>query len=120
MEATLILPLAALGLALAGIAEARAGGPLRERLGQRDRGAAAKAVPGKQTLSYGADPLQSLDFYPAQGAKGPAPLVLYVHGGGWKRGSKETASSRHAPGHFTGLGYTYASIDYRLVPAATV
>jgi arylformamidase len=88
-------------------------------LGQRERGPAA-AVPGKQTLTYGADPLQQLDFYPAQGARGPAPLVLYVHGGGWKRGSKETAASRHAPGHFAGLGYNYASIDYRLVPAATV
>jgi arylformamidase len=112
MKTTTLLPLAALGLALTGIAEAGDAGPLRERAGQ--------AVPGKQTLSYGADPLQSLDFYPARGTRGPAPLVLYVHGGGWKRGSKETAASRHAPGHFTGLGYAYASIDYRLVPGATV
>lgn len=119
MKTMIILPLAALGLVLAGVAEARDGGPLRERLGQRERGAAA-AVPGKQTIAYGADPLQQLDFYPAQGARGAAPLVLYVHGGGWKRGSKETAASRHAPGHFTGLGYSYASIDYRLVPKATV
>jgi arylformamidase len=119
MKTRILLPLAVLGLTLAGIAEAREGGPLRERFGQRDRGQAV-AVPGKQTLSYGSDPLQQLDFYPAQGARGAAPLVLYVHGGGWKRGSKETAASRHAPGHFTGLGYNYASIDYRLVPAATV
>jgi arylformamidase len=119
MKTMILLPLAALGLTLAGIAEAREGGPLRERLGLRERGQAV-AVPGKQTLAYGSDPLQQLDFYPAQGARGPAPLLLYVHGGGWKRGSKETAASRHAPGHFTGLGYNYASIDYRLVPNATV
>jgi arylformamidase len=119
MKSKILLPLAALGLTLAGIAEAREGGPLRERFGQRDRGQAA-AVPGKQTFAYGTDRLQQLDFYPAQGTQNPAPLVLYVHGGGWKRGSKETAASRHAPGHFTGLGYNYASIDYRLVPDVTV
>jgi arylformamidase len=112
MKATILLPLTALGLALAGIAEARGDDPLGER--------AARILPGKQTLSYGADPLQALDFYPATGAKDPAPLVLFVHGGGWKRGSKDNAGSRHAPGHFTSLGYAYASIDYRLVPKATV
>ncbi len=108
MKTTILLPLAALGLALAGIADAREG---RSQV---------QAATGKQTLSYGADPLQSLDFYPAQRAKGPAPLVLYVHGGGWKRGSKDATARSPAPGHFTGLGYAYASIDYRLVPAATV
>jgi acetyl esterase/lipase len=112
MKSTIILSLAALGLALTGISEAREGGRLRDR--------AERTAPGKQTIAYGSDPLQQLDFYPAKGAKGPAPLVLYVHGGGWKRGSKETAASRSAPGHFTALGYAYASIDYRLVPQATV
>jgi acetyl esterase/lipase len=112
MKAVLILPLAALGLALAGIADARE----RERSPAR----AVQAMPAKQTLSYGSDPLQVLDFYKAQGANRPTPLVVFVHGGGWKRGSKDNAASRHAPAHFTGLGYAYASIDYRLVPSATV
>jgi acetyl esterase/lipase len=112
MKTSVLLPLAALGLTLAGIAEAREGGPLRNH--------AVQAVPGKQTIAYGADPLQRLDFYPASGAGGPAPLLLFVHGGGWKKGSKDNAGSRSAPGHFTDLGYAYASIDYRLVPGATV
>jgi arylformamidase len=131
MKTTILLPFAALSLMLAGIAEAREGGQLRERLdqreggqlrerlGQRERGPGA-TLPGKQTISYGSDRLQKLDFYPAQGARGPAPLVLFVHGGGWKRGSKDVAGSRYAPEHFTGLGYNYASINYRLVPEATV
>ena len=46
--------------------------------------------------------------------------MIFVHGGGWKRGSKDVAGSRYAPAHYTGLGYNYASINYRLVPAATV
>lgn len=115
-----VISLGLLAMTVTAMAEARPGGRLRDRLGNRDAAAAVPEIPGKQTLSYGTDKLQQLDFYPAQGAKGPAPLVLYVHGGGWKRGSKDTAASRYAPGHFTGLGYAYASINYRLVPEASV
>jgi len=71
------------------------------------------------TISYGADRLQSLDFWPAAG-KGPAPLVLFVHGGGWKRGSKDNATGRYKAAHYTAEGYAFASVDYRLVPEATV
>ena len=73
-----------------------------------------------QTFAYGSDRLQQLDFYKAKGVSGPAPLVIFVHGGGWKRGSKDIAASRYAPAHYTGLGYNYAAINYRLVPDATV
>jgi acetyl esterase/lipase len=100
---------------------------LRERMqarGGRDgarRGDSGASVVGArpQTLSYGSDPLQELDLWVPRGAKG-APLVLFVHGGGWKRGSKDTAGSRTLPGHLTAQGYAFASINYRLVPAATV
>lgn len=71
-----------------------------------------------QALTYGRDPLQALDFWPSKGAK--APLVLFVHGGGWKRGSKDNATGAAKAPHYTGLGYAFASIDYRLVPVATV
>ncbi|MFM7403811.1 MAG: alpha/beta hydrolase [Erythrobacter sp.] len=73
----------------------------------------------QQTLAYGSDPLQALDLWVPQGAT-KAPLVLFVHGGGWKRGSKSNAMSRALPGHMLAEGYAFASIDYRLVPAATV
>ena len=39
-----------------------------------------------QTLAYGADEEQVLDYWP--GAQPGAPLVLFVHGGGWQRGDK--------------------------------
>lgn len=115
-----VISLGLLAMTATAVAEARPEGRLRDRLGNRSASAAVPDAPGKQTFSYGTDRLQQLDYYPAQGAKGPAPLVLYVHGGGWKRGNKEVAASRYAPGHFTGLGYAYASINYRLVPEATV
>jgi len=71
-------------------------------------------------IAYGGDALQRLDFYPAQGARGPAPLIVFVHGGGWKRGDKSNATGATKIGHFTGAGYAFATIDYRLVPEATV
>ena len=102
---------------------------LRERMqarGGRDgaarRGGGVMApinAPAPQTLSYGSDPLQALDLWVPEGAKS-APLVLFVHGGGWKRGSKDNAGSRSLPGHMLEQGYAFASINYRLVPAATV
>jgi len=49
-----------------------------------------------------------------------APLVLFVHGGGWKLGSKDNATGRAMPGHMLAQGYAFASIDYRLVPRNTV
>jgi acetyl esterase/lipase len=77
------------------------------------------AVPAPQTLVYGSDSLQALDLWVPEGAK-KAPLVLFVHGGGWKRGSKDNAGSRALPGHLLAQGYAYASIDYRLVPRNSV
>jgi len=78
---------------------------------------AAQRVPypdGTSEIAYGSDPLQRLDFTPA--ARGPAPLVIFIHGGGWARGDKRMAG--HMAAHFHGLGYAFASLNYRLVPDA--
>lgn len=124
MKRTWIVGAAALVILGAGLAEARPGDRLRERIAkrleQRAEGSAKRErAPGAQTLSYGSDPLQVMDFWAPAGAKA-APLVLYVHGGGWKRGSKDTAMGNALPGHLRDQGYAFASINYRLVPAATV
>lgn len=113
-----------LAMAGAGVADAQIGQRLRERIAARaeqraaEQGARQRA-PGAQTLSYGPDPLQVMDFWASAVAKA-APLVLYVHGGGWKRGSKDTAMGNALPGHLRDQGYAFASINYRLVPDATV
>ncbi|MBJ7441778.1 MAG: alpha/beta hydrolase [Sphingopyxis sp.] len=93
---------------------------LRERMAERMGADEGAKVPGGETIAYGSDPLQVLDIWRAKGAKGPAPLIVYVHGGGWKRGSKDNATGRFKPVHYPEQGYTFASINYRLVPAATV
>jgi arylformamidase len=92
----------------------------------RDRGAdrveagPERKAPGSQTIAYGSDPLQTLDFWPAQRAARAAPLVVFVHGGGWKRGDKDNATGRFKAAHYPQQGYAFASINYRLVPGATV
>jgi arylformamidase len=64
--------------------------------------------------------LQQLDVWRAKAVRGPAPLIVYVHGGGWKRGSKDNATGRFKPLHYPEQGYAFASINYRLVPDTTV
>jgi arylformamidase len=120
MKRTLILTLAAGALIAGTLAQARPGDRLRERLGGGQGRAQVAPAPGKQTLAYGADALQQLDYYPAQNANKRAPLVLFVHGGGWKRGSKDNADGSWKAPHYTQTGYAYATINYRLVPAARV
>ncbi len=80
---------------------------------------AERAVPAAIAVSYGADPLQKLDLWRSAGPA-PAPLVVFVHGGGWKRGDKDNATGTTKVTHLLGRGYAFASIDYRLVPEATV
>ena len=66
------------------------------------------ATVGRTTLS--------LDLYRA--SQTDAPLVLFVHGGGWRSGDRADAhSERLAP--MAACGVTVASADYRLVPDAT-
>lgn len=70
-----------------------------------------------QEYAYGPDGKQSLDFW--RGAAENAPLILYIHGGGWSRGDKASATGVKAE-HFVRQGYAFASMNYRLVPHATV
>ena len=77
------------------------------------------------TIAYGKDPLQQLSLWPGiviqnSGRTIDTPLIVFVHGGGWKRGSKDNATGAWKIEHYPGQGYAFASIDYRLVPQATV
>ena len=106
-------------LLLAGTAQAQNGYRLGAWLAARQGGSAGPQVPAGETIAYGRDPLQTLTFWRAPG-NGPAPLVLFVHGGGWQRGDKNNATGRWKVAHYREAGYAFASINYRLVPAATV
>jgi arylformamidase len=96
-------------------------GEIRKRIsdGRGERyGDAARPMKGATELSYGNDALQKLDYWKPKAAN--APLVIFVHGGGWKRGDKGNATGQYKAPHYLEQGYAFASINYRLVPAATV
>ncbi len=59
--------------------------------------------------------LLSLDVYAASGATN-APVMVYVHGGGWSAGDKKHVD--HKPEFFTRAGYVLVSVNYRLSPQA--
>lgn len=68
----------------------------------------------EKDLSYGDDPLQAYDLYlPDTPTK--APVMVYIHGGGWKRGDKAAVAMK--PFFFNGKGWIFASLNYRLIPA---
>jgi acetyl esterase/lipase len=71
-------------------------------------------VPTLANVSYGTHPHQVLDFYSAR-SEGPAPLMFFIHGGGWMNGDKGN------PDFLTKClenGISVASINYRLIPDA--
>ena len=51
-----------------------------------------------------------LDLYLPEKSAGPAPVVVWIHGGGWRNGSKEQTPARR----LVPRGYAVASINYRL------
>lgn len=95
-------------------ASAQIGGLLRDRLVQRGQSA---TMPGGQELSYGSNALQKLDYW--KPAAPGSPLLVFVHGGAWKIGDKRDAVGEKG-GHALQQGYSFASINYRLVPSCTV
>jgi arylformamidase len=78
--------------------------------------AAAPAFAQTVEQPYGPDVRQRLDYTPAERAD--APLVVFIHGGAWSFGDKRIAA--HMARHFHARGYAFASVNYRLVPGATV
>ncbi|HYH46419.1 MAG TPA: alpha/beta hydrolase, partial [Thermoanaerobaculia bacterium] len=57
-----------------------------------------------------------LELMVPAGAPAPVPLVIYVHGGGWKSGSRLPIPARVSG--FCSHGYAVASLDYRLSTVA--
>ena len=77
---------------------------------------ASAAEPERQTLEFAKIGERSLklDLWKPVGAAAPLPLIVYVHGGAWRRGSRESVPIKS----MTGAGFAIASVDYRLSPEA--
>jgi acetyl esterase/lipase len=76
----------------------------------------ASAAPTVANLPYGSHERQVLDFWKPK-SDGPTPLVLYIHGGGWQGGDKNTLGSQ-AIRQCLDAGIAVAAINYRYVKQA--
>jgi arylformamidase len=120
--------LLSLAVVFAELATVSAGaGPLRDRLrrraAKRARIGATRAplppgVEKRQDVPYGEDRRQRMDVYLPTHPK-RAPVILMVHGGGWRYGDKANrgvADSKIA--RWVPRGYVFVSVNYRMLPDA--
>jgi len=70
-------------------------------------------------VAYGSDPRQRFDVYAPPHAQG-APVILMVHGGGWRRGDKAMPGvAPNKVAYWVPRGVVVISVDYRLLPDAS-
>ncbi len=62
----------------------------------------------------GGKPLLLDMFWPKEKASGPRPAVIFIHGGGWRAGSKSPTTPTVI--ELARRGFVSLTIDYRLVP----
>ena len=67
-------------------------------------------------FAYGEHERNRLDLYQPVDANA-APVMVYIHGGGWKRGDKKAVGEKVT--YFTSRGWLFVSINYRFVPEGT-
>ncbi|MCG2576577.1 alpha/beta hydrolase [Dechloromonas sp. XY25] len=77
----------------------------------------ADMPPTLGNVPYGPAPEQRFDLYAPQ--NGDAPLIVMVHGGGWRRGDKEMGRVvDNKVARWLPRGIAFASINYRMQPTA--
>src|SRR5262245_23880372 len=59
---------------------------------------------------------QKLDVYRPTGATDSTPTLMYMHGGGWTSGTKESSLFAFLP--FLEMGWAVVNVEYRLADAA--
>jgi acetyl esterase/lipase len=57
-----------------------------------------------------------LDLYVPRNAAKPSPVLIWIHGGGWGRLSKDSISGQILP--YLEYGWVVVNVDYRLTPVA--
>lgn len=76
------------------------------------------AAKGRFDIAYGDGADELLDIYLAEGADGPAPIVVFFHGGRWAMGSKN--SNCEAAEMYTTNGVHFISVNFSLLPNVTM
>jgi arylformamidase len=72
--------------------------------------------PHELDLAYGPGQRHRLDLYLPRGTSGPMPVLLFLHGGGFREGDPTLYGYLAQP--FLERGIAFASIGYRLTPEA--
>ena len=83
---------------------------------QEQQAQSERPAPTHATVAYGEHARHVLDFYQAK-SDGPAPLVVYIHGGGFRNGSKDQIDAGTL-GRLLEAGISVAAINYRYVTIA--
>ena len=67
-------------------------------------------TPTHANVAYDKHERTVLDFWKAEG-KGPRPLLIYIHGGGWEKGDKRAMRNADV---YLKKGISVVAINYRL------
>ena len=96
----------------------------QDELSGSGRMAATRVPEGVTVLrdvAYGAAREQRLDVYTPQSGTHDAPVIVMVHGGGWKRGDKNMQSVvENKAARWVPRGFVFVSVAYRMLPDADV
>jgi acetyl esterase/lipase len=75
-----------------------------------------KPRPDLADVSYGPHERNVLDFWKSKSAE-PAPLVLYIHGGGFRAGDKKSLNAARLK-EYLDAGFAVAAVNYRFTNVA--
>jgi len=126
--ATFGIALSILGICSGHKAAAQADQTRGERLRRFLDARAARSQNGNQSSSegqsytllanqaYGPAPLEKLDVYTPKNLSAPAPILFFVHGGGWSNGDKSQKDHAAKGEAYTSNGVVFVSVDYGLAP----
>lgn len=73
-------------------------------------------TPTLDNVSYGPHPKQVLTFWKAE-TEQPAPLLFFIHGGGWQSGNRMSSMASYVPAMHK-HGISVVSIEYRFIEEA--
>jgi len=75
--------------------------------------------PDEQDVTYYTTPdglALKMDIYSPVDRASPGPAILYIHGGAWVSGDKQSGTAGRYLAEFVESGYLLAAVNYRLAP----
>lgn len=78
--------------------------------------AVRESSPRMQTLRYGDGVNEDMQLFPAEEAD--APILVYIHGGEWKR--RDNLGSAFPARAFVPAGFSFANLNFEAVPHVTI